>query len=43
MGLSDRNHFKDMYLQPAMGYGFVAMTEADKPSSPNQKYRKTIT
>lgn len=42
MGLSDRNHFKDMYLQPAMGYGFVAMTEADKPSSPNQKYRKTI-
>jgi len=29
------------YLQPALGAGFVEMTQPDSPKSPTQKYRLT--
>lgn len=41
LGLSDTKNFKEMYLQPALAAGLIEMTIPDKPTSSNQKYRKT--
>ncbi len=40
--LKDRSNFRNGYLIPAMEYGFVEMTEPDKPNSPKQRYRNTF-
>ena len=39
--LRDRNHFIAAYLQPALEAGLVEMTLPDKPTSRNQRYRRT--
>jgi len=41
LGLKDRKHFVDAYLQPALDAGLVAMTVPDKPRSSKQRYRLT--
>jgi len=41
MGLKDRKHFGQDYLQPALEINLVEMTIPDKPRSVNQKYRLT--
>ncbi len=41
LGLSDRENFRKMYLQPAIEQGWVALTIPDKPTSPKQKYYLT--
>jgi ATP-dependent DNA helicase RecG len=41
LGLKDRKHFVDAYLQPALDAGLVAMTVPDKPRSSRQRYRLT--
>lgn len=41
LGLSDREHFRKTYLQPAIEAGYVALTIPDKPTSRNQKYYLT--
>ena len=42
MGLKDRAHFQSVYLGPAIGYGFVAMSDPEHPHSPTQKYRRLV-
>jgi ATP-dependent DNA helicase RecG len=37
--LSDREHFRKMYLQPALEAGVIEMTQPDSPKSPTQRYR----
>ena len=39
--LKHRPTFLYDYLQPALGAGFVEMTQPDSPKSPTQKYRLT--
>ena len=39
--LRDRNHFTNAYLRPALEAGLVEMTLPDKPTSRNQRYRRT--
>lgn len=39
--LRDRNHFTNTYLRPALEAGLVEMTLPDKPTSRNQRYRRT--
>lgn len=39
--LSDREHFSNEYLQPAIAAGLIEMTIPDKPRSNKQKYRLT--
>ena len=39
--LKHRPTFLYDYLQPALGAGFVVMTQPDSPKSPTQKYRLT--
>ena len=39
--LGDRRHFADSYLRPALEAGLVEMTLPDKPTSRNQRYRRT--
>lgn len=39
--LSDRKHFRQVYLLPSIEGGYIEMTIPGKPSSPNQKYRLT--
>jgi len=39
--LSDREHFSNEYLQPAISAGLIEMTIPDKPRSNKQKYRLT--
>lgn len=41
LGLSDRENFRQNYLQPAIEAGFVALTIPDKPTSRNQRYYLT--
>ena len=41
LGLKDRKHFGDAYLQPALEAGAIEMTIPDKPNSRNQRYRLT--
>lgn len=37
LGLSDRKHFRNLYLQPLLDAGLLAMTLPDKPTSRYQK------
>ena len=39
--LQDRSHFIAAYLEPAIGAGLIEMTLPDKPTSKNQRYRRT--
>ena len=41
LGLSDRKHFRETYLNPAIEIGLIALTIPDKPTSSKQKYRLT--
>jgi len=41
LGLKDRMHFMNDYLQPALDAGLVEMTIPDKPRSSKQRYRLT--
>jgi hypothetical protein len=41
LGLSDRKHFRDAYLRPALDAGLVEMTLPNKPRSSKQRYRTT--
>ena len=41
LGLSDRENFRQKYLQPAIEAGLIALTIPDKPTSRNQKYYLT--
>lgn len=41
LGLSDREHFRKVYLAPALEQGLVEMTLPDKPNSRSQRYRLT--
>ncbi|MHB0888846.1 Fic family protein [Acidithiobacillus sp.] len=41
LGLKDRMHFANDYLQPALAAGLIEMTIPDKPQSSKQKYRLT--
>ena len=41
LGLSDRKHFRAIYLQPALASGLVTMTNPNSPRSPKQSYRIT--
>ena len=41
LGLSDRKHFTETYLQPGLGEGLVEMTLPDSPRSRTQRYRLT--
>ncbi len=41
LGLKDRKHFGDAYLQPALDAGLLEMTIPDKPQSSKQRYRLT--
>ncbi len=43
LGLKDRMHFANDYLQPALDARLVEMTIPDKPRSSKQKYRITET
>ena len=38
LGLSDRKHFREAYLNPLLASGKLKMTLPDKPNSRNQKY-----
>ena len=39
--LRDRHHFTNVYLRPALEAGLIEMTLPDKPTSQNQRYRRT--
>ena len=39
--LLDRRSFIDTYLKPALGAGLIEMTLPDRPTSRNQRYRRT--
>lgn len=41
LGLKDRKHFGDAYLQPALEAGLLEMTIPEKPQSSKQRYRLT--
>ena len=41
LGLKDAEHFRLVYLLPAIAAGWVAMTLPDKPQSSRQRYRLT--
>ena len=41
MRLRDRHHFTNVYLRPALEAGLIEMTLPDKPTSQNQRYRRT--
>ena len=39
--LTDRKNLRTSYLQPALDAGLIEMTLPDKPTSRNQRYRRT--
>ena len=39
--LRDRKNFRSVYLMPAIEAGLIEMTIPDKPTSMNQRYRRT--
>ncbi len=39
--LRDRHHFASVYLRPAVEAGLIEMTVPHKPTSQNQRYRRT--
>lgn len=41
LGLKNDEHFRKMYLLPALEHGLIEMTIPDKPTSRLQKYRIT--
>jgi ATP-dependent DNA helicase RecG len=41
LGLKDRMHFANEYLQPALDAGLIEMTIPEKPQSSKQRYRIT--
>ena len=41
LGISNRPHFVEAYLGPALKAGLIEMTLPDKPQSRNQRYRRT--
>jgi ATP-dependent DNA helicase RecG len=41
VGIKDRKHFSEAFLQPALDNGLVEMTQPDKPKSSKQRYRIT--
>lgn len=41
LGLKDDEHFRKVYLLPALQAGYIEMTIPDKPKSSKQKYRLT--
>lgn len=41
LGLRDRTHLRERYLDPCLNEGWVEMTIPDKPNSRLQKYRLT--
>ncbi len=43
LSLKDRKNFKTKYLDPALSFNLIDMTEPDSPNSPTQKYRLTKT
>ena len=42
IGLKNREHFLDYYLNPAIAEGYVCLLYPDKPRHPRQKYRLTM-
>lgn len=42
LGVKSRSNFSKYYLRPAIEYGLVEMTIPGKPSSPKQRYRRTV-
>lgn len=43
MGLADREHFRQTYLDPLLTAKWLERTIPDKPTSPLQRYRRTAT
>ena len=41
LGISNRSHFVEAYLGPALKAGLIEMTLPDKPQSRHQRYRRT--
>ena len=41
VGIKSRIHFIRYYLEPLLGRGLIKRTIPDRPSSPNQKYKRT--
>ena len=41
LGIAHRPHFLAAYLNPALEAGLIEMTLPDKPTSWNQRYRRT--
>jgi len=41
LNINNADYFRLNYLQPALAAGLIEMTIPDKPTSGNQKYRKT--
>ena len=41
LNLSDRKHFRQAYLAPALNGGYIERTIPNKPNSPHQKYKRT--
>ena len=42
VGIKDRKHFAEAFIQPALDQGLIAMTQPDKPKSSKQQYRLTV-
>ncbi len=42
LGLKDPDHFRDAYINPALQFGWIEMTEPQSPRSPVQRYRLTL-
>jgi ATP-dependent DNA helicase RecG len=38
LGVHDRKHFRNKYLQPALEAGLIELSDSDKPNNPRQKY-----
>ena len=41
LGLKDRTHMRQRYLDPALKLGLIELTIPDQPRSANQQYRLT--